>query len=180
MRVKEIISLIKGIQPVSGDELAWWCLEWGLEVKRAGRGGFREVYRIVEADLVVKFPRSSTDNSRLSKYIGHSRVEYQRCYDIKHQYKWYLLRRYVPKIYHYNPDTGVIIMHYYERVGETPKVLRDIKWIKKLLDLVCTHNGLNKDNLNWSDDIEINNIGQDKNGNYKFLDMGFFEVEDDL
>jgi hypothetical protein len=71
-------------------------------------------------------------------------------------------------------------MHYYERVGETPKALRDIKWMQKLLDLVCTHNGLNKDNLNWSEDIEINNIGQDKNGNYKFLDMGFFEVEDDL
>jgi hypothetical protein len=170
MREKEIISLIKGIQPVSVDA------RWDFEVKLVGAGEFRKVYRIVGTDLVVKFPRIT----RSSKNIGHSRVEYKRCYDIRHQSKWYLLRRYVPKIYHYNPDTGVIIMHYYERVGETPKALRDIKWMQKLLDLVCTHNGLNKDNLNWSEDIEINNIGQDKNGNYKFLDMGFFEVEDDL
>ena len=149
-----------------------------LKLKFIGDGAFRKVYRIVGTEFVVKFP--SCRSNDIDK--EHSRIEYQRCYDIMHQERWYLLRRYTPKVYYYNPKTGVLLMHYYEPVAKdtqedtpyvTPSVNRDVEWIQRLVELVCR-----EDDFGWWGDISPKNLGVDKNGGYRFIDMGLFEEYD--
>ena len=174
MKVKDIVAMFKKHNPLTVRQVEKHA---GMKLEELGSGEFRKAFRIVGTDLVVKFPLATDD-------IEHSRVEYQRCHDIMRQPKWYLLRKYIPKVYHFNPNTGVLIMHYYEPVIEaTPKIMRDITWIQKLVDMVCRDNGIvgfGEEELNWVTDIGLDNLGVTPDGNYKFIDMGFFEVEDDL
>jgi hypothetical protein len=173
-----ITKLLKKFKPATTIEFARLT---GYTLDELGEGEFRLVYRIHGTNLVLKFPKAPA-------YIEHSRVEAQRCYDIMHQKKWYLLRRYVPKVYHYEPRTGVILMKYYdvvtEEMGNSRKVWRDILWIQALVGTVCVANGLNDnvrsaEELDWVSDIGVLNLGVTPTG-YKFLDMGLFEIEDDL
>jgi hypothetical protein len=75
----------------------------GFRLKRIGGGVFRGVYRIKSFPLVVKFPRDEP-------YDRHSRAEMRK---IKKLSEFPFLRRYLPKVYYYDPKNGVIVMELY-------------------------------------------------------------------
>jgi hypothetical protein len=154
----------------------------GYTLQEIGMGEFRVAYLINGTDLVIKVPLIEDG---IEENIRHARTEYRRWHDIMHHRKWFLLRKYMPAIHYYCEQEGVILMQHYPEAPDTATVRRDIKWIRRLVDVVTRFNGIHdnyedQEEFDWISDIAITNIGIDKTGQYKFLDMGLFETEDDI
>jgi len=80
----------------------------GFRLKRIGGGVFREVYRIKSFPLVVKFPCDEPSDR-------HSRAEMRK---IKKLSEFPFLRKYLPRVYYYDPKSGVIVMELYSRFSD--------------------------------------------------------------
>ena len=74
-----------------------------LPLRFIGAGVFREAYRIVGFDLVVKFPQGSYGQK-------HNVTEARR---IARLSRFRYLRKHLPKIHYLDPK-GVMVMRYYE------------------------------------------------------------------
>jgi len=83
----------------------------GLQLTFLGRGVFREVCKVRNCDLVVKFP---LDDKLGDSDEGkeHSLAEIRR---VRRLNKFRVMRRHLPKIYYYDKDSGVLVMHYYPK-----------------------------------------------------------------
>jgi hypothetical protein len=83
-----------------------------MKLRFLGKGLFREGFKVVNSDVVVKFPLefSMNDDDPTEGRI-HSKQEIRRLKRLK---KEGTLKRYLPEIFYYNTKTGVIAMRYYE------------------------------------------------------------------
>lgn len=175
IRIKDVVNVVKHTKPRTA---AQFSIATGLALEYLGCGMYRKVYRILNSNLVIKFAGRSRECRK------HSKTEANRIYEIMHRKKWRLLRRYMPKLYYFDFETGVTIMKYYVPTDyEDHRVREDTKWIQMLIEAVCSFNhleGHEEGSIDWYSDIAGVNLGTDKDGNYKFLDMGLFETEDDL
>lgn len=181
MKIADIIGKL-GVLKDEFDPKAFSKLNKVLPLNYVGAGEFRSVYQIVGKDLVVKLPKDRDD-------IEHSRIEYQRWHDIMHQRGWFLLRKYMPKIYYFNPKNGVLLMRFYKTafsdvLTAPTKIENDIKWLQHLVATVCRDNcigeSFEENEIDWVSDIGIGNVGVTPKGEYKFIDMGLFEIDEDV
>lgn len=120
-----------------------------------GSGCFREAYEVGLSKVVLKFPQSLDDTF-------HSRLEMKRIAQLK-QHK--SIRPHLPKIYHYEPSTGVILMKKYKPIENEHSSAMWAMWrmIKRLIE------GVSGRRLN---DLGGNNCALDK-GEIILLDLGY-------
>lgn len=78
----------------------------GMRLRLLGVGAYREAYRIVNADVVIKFPRSKTTNEGRK----HSQQEMARIKQLKENT---CLAEFLPEVLYYDKSTGVIAMRHY-------------------------------------------------------------------
>lgn len=89
-----------------------------LEKKSLGDGAFREVFKVKDCPLVVKFPLSEcgyeSDDGIPRDYssgIRHSAIEMKKIVRLR-RFKW--MRRFLPEVYYYDRKHGIIVMRHYE------------------------------------------------------------------
>jgi hypothetical protein len=87
----------------------------GLPVRWLKSGVFRETCRIINCDLVVKFPLGDPDGDGRSsrKYARgrqHTRTEIAR---IKRLLKFKFMEPYIPKVHYHDPKSGTLVMSYH-------------------------------------------------------------------
>lgn len=142
-----------------------------FKLESLGGGLYRQVYRLVGTNLVVKFPGSYPEITK-REILDHAEMEYYWCQKFRRDPRWQAFRRHAPKIHYYDAASGVTLMTYYELAPDEPKLYRDAEWFNKLFDYMCIANG-EPENENRTMDLGYGNIGLKPNGDYVFLDLGY-------
>jgi hypothetical protein len=157
MTLKKIISRMKQYRPISADEFEQMI---GARLDCIGEGCFREVFRIEGINAVIKFPMQAADGNWSTT---HSRREIRRIKQIMCSKKYRHVKRYVPRMHHYDYINGILIMQLLYLVGEVPK--ESVKPIQHMLKdtFPCINN---------MPDAESTNLGYDGRGQIKVLDWG--------
>jgi len=127
---------------------------------------FREVYKVTGLPLVVKFPLCEGDDDEASYRAGkhHSTMEVRK---IEQLWKTRWMRKYLPKIYHHDRETGVLVMHYYLDMDKNGKfeglshLVWELIWRKFNVSLGDIHSGNIRSQLNK------------KGKNLVFIDLGY-------
>lgn len=151
MTIRQIVRILKKFQPQD----VWEARHAGLKLRYVAEGCSREVYRVHNTNVVLKFPKPDIDKGALR----HAREEMAGFRSLRYSH----LRKYLPKIYHFNELTGVIAVKKYKRgwAYHAPDV-------EKLRSRLQEFFGLEEDNTDYSGD----NFGRDCYGNLKILDLG--------
>lgn len=131
-----------------------------------GDGCFRDVYKVREHPLVVKVPHRR--EMPMEKSVEHSRAEVRAIKESSSS-----IRRYVPKIYYFNDETGLVVMQFYKCVWDLtwPLSSRMVKRIEEMEAEIESHYDLTSDD--W--DSHEGNIGVGPNGHPVLIDFGYVE-----
>lgn len=160
--LKKLIKICKD-NKINSD----WDLKCkGVKMTDLGSGSFRNVYKIRGMDIVVKFPN---DNDNLE----HSRQEvdiHKRIMKSKRKFK--AIQPFMPKIYHYNSNTGVVLMEYCKPITAYKKFNKAIETgeIRTMITHLQKH--IDQNSYKWDFDIECGNMGIGKDKKYKVIDLG--------
>ena len=143
----------------------------GFKVRHAGSGAFRDVYILKGTGLVVKIPQDSWST------VDHSQNELKWYVKIMTTKKYKVLKNYMPEIYYYDYENGVILMKEYAQFFND-KRLKDF-W-NKVSSLGEVFNDLFNQLLckkrEWRDFDNSGNIGWDaSNSKLVVLDLGCFD-----
>jgi hypothetical protein len=161
-----VIREIAKYQPETASECRELC---SFKLRKLGKGIYREVYKVVGADLVIKFPLKEEKT-----FKDHSRLEYRACRKVLlAPKKYWAIISFIPEIPHYNPTTGVLIMEYCTPV----KTLASTKQCTKLIAGLVTR----VVDLSWKGyrsglaDMHSGNLGFSKASDHlKIIDLGYF------
>lgn len=171
MRIKEALRVINEEKPKSRKAFK----DLGFELEFLDAGAFRDVYRIKDTQLVVKFPKPESQVCLVGSGKAHSRIEYEWVIDLTHNPRWKPIRKFMPKIYYYDPK-GIVVMKYYRPAECTPEVGVLAQALESLLMVIYDQNDVHNDASDskcW--DLGYSNLGVDSNGQYKIIDLGYFE-----
>jgi len=127
----------------------------GYAMKYIGSGMFRNVYKIIGANLVVKIPIGAKGRRHaLGEWEAYNRV-------LKSKLKYLPLKAHMPTIHGFNRRTGVMVMELYRPSGK-----RDRKAIIKIGDVarVCCGKYC---------DLHVDNVFKDQFGEYRIIDLGY-------
>lgn len=96
----------------------------GIRLKYLGNGAFRDVYKVKDIPLVIKFPlcECSKGYTECTGDCGgpdHSRLEYGVYQKIMENRKYRAIRGFMPKVYYFDDKTGIIAVHYYKEMADT-------------------------------------------------------------
>jgi len=94
-----VIRKIQALKPASAKALR----EAGVRLRLLGTGLYRAGFKVVNCDLVVKFPEKTGGR-------GHAASEMRRLKRLK---KLGVLDKFLPEVLYYDKPTGVIAMRYY-------------------------------------------------------------------
>lgn len=137
-------------------------LDCGFTLKQLsiGMGAFRRVYLIVGTGLVVKVPQQWSPK----RCRRHSVHEVQAIRKVQRAKRGPLveLQTYMPEIYYYRPQTGLIVMKRYKGAGSA-KLHRRCTELSGKVRMAF--------NSDWPD-ISSRNCGIDIDGSLKILDGG--------
>ena len=109
MNTRTAIRRIQKFKPTTPAEFKKAGVPLGRLV---GAGVFREVVRVKDCDLVVKFP---LDDGGYRDGKIHTTVELRKLKKLA-QYPW--MRKYLPKVYYHDPKSGVLVMKFYPEFGD--------------------------------------------------------------
>ena len=145
----------------------------GLKYKVIDQGAYRKVVKLVGLPLVVKFPLTDEKCDKM-----HSWYEFRAVQKIlKYKYKYIILRKYVPKIYYFNKETGVLVGHYYTPLKGTKKEKNLIaNLVSDIVDSTWDGRKINKKTKfrYGTEDMWSANMALNKRGHVKIIDMGYF------
>jgi hypothetical protein len=126
MNVASAVRLIKKHRPKSIEDFTKAGLI--LERKPVGVGIFREVVKVKDLPLVIKFPLSEGTHDpkkgkKLSYRAGkmHSTVEVRKIGELS-KLRW--MRRHLPTIYYHDKKSGVLVMHWYKEFDDDGDAFR--------------------------------------------------------
>jgi hypothetical protein len=173
---KEVLRRFRHHKPKNADEALRNCL---VPLTYLSEGAYRRTYQIGNLPLVIKFPYCSDwyedkpieeRNYALSNGIKHSNTEMRSLRRIlRSKGKYVKLHRYMPKVYHFNPATGAVLMHKYRNPNRTTR-----KFNRMLERIDAEAQAVMK---KWVDVDNPGNIGYDEKGRVVILDLGCFEDE---
>jgi hypothetical protein len=127
MNIRTAIARIRKAKPTTPGEFAQAGVP--LEKKAIGAGTFREVVKVKDCELVVKFPLAEEDDD-YSYGIRHSALEMKKLERLA-QFKW--MHRFLPKVYYYDCGHGIIVMRFYEETGDEEFAVANRKFVHALL-----------------------------------------------
>jgi hypothetical protein len=140
----------------------------GFSLNLIGIGLYRNVYRIVDTDYIVKLPKNADPDG-----IEHAKYEYDAQALIRSQRKYRILWKYMPDVSYYDETAGITLMPYYKPVDIGTKQARQLgcALAGAMLDVFKL---VWKVNPGRSLDIHDGNIGLTKDGMPVMIDMGYF------
>lgn len=163
MHTATVIKRLKRYQPTTAQEILDKC---ELPLQYVGGGAFRDVYHVIGTSVVIKVPRKTDKEHRTEKRIQHSRDEFSIWTRMKNsKRKFRAFAKYLPELIYYNSHTGIIVMRKYEKVRYN-KV--NNSFANELEEMITKVMGT------CDADIHNGNLGFDKRGNIKIIDMGLF------
>ncbi len=172
-KANEIAYKLKLEKPKTVEDLLIRC---GLTLKFIGDGGFREVFKIVGTNLVVKVPLTAMDQAELGHNYGHTpavhaRTEWNYCKKVMRVKKYEFFRPYMPTLHYLVPKTGVTLCDYYKPISYFgAKFNSEIDQIAlSLAKIGVTDGDVGK--------TKKDNYGTDSDGKLKILDLGCFGGE---
>lgn len=157
MTIDEVSKLLMENNPRTANELK----ALGIQVRTLGSGAYRHAYKVLRLPLVIKIPF----NQRMS--LKHAEAEIKAIRQIIRLKKYRKLKKYMPNIYFYNPKTRVIGMEYC-----TTKINPYLSNIELLLNDLLGE--IWPDAATSSVDVHRYNIGFNRNGDIKIIDLGYF------
>lgn len=166
MNVYRAATVIKRLikhQPRTAQEVLDKC---ELPLLYIGGGSFRDAYFVVGTDLVIKIPRWLANKKRYEKNIQHAKDEYfiwRRMRTSRRKYNAF--KKYLPDLLYFNSNTGVIVVRKYEKARYTKANNQLIIELEKAITKI-----MDTDEA----DIHYGNLGVDKDGSVKIIDMGLF------
>ena len=161
-----VIREITKYQPETASECRELC---SFKLRKLGEGIYKEVYKVVGADLVIKFPLKEEKT-----FKDHSRLEYRACRKVLWAHKkHHAIVNFIPEIQHYNPTTGVLVMEYCTPIKKSVHTKRCKKLIAGLVKLLI--DAVWKGHSKGDADMHSDNLGISKvNGQLKIIDLGYF------
>ena len=163
MNQATVIKRIKKKQPLDALDLLDAC---GLPLQLTNWGQFRNVYDVLGTQLVIKVPIQESKASGTRINIQHAREEYAAWKKIKssrHEYR--SLKPYLPDMIYFNSRSGIIVMPKYGPV-RWPRGRGRHRVIEELESRFTSAL-----QVTYAD-IKEDNLGSDKDGNIKVLDLG--------
>lgn len=148
--VKPLIDLIDKKQPKNESQLMRDC-HVGLRYR--GEGTFRVAFEVIDYPLVVKVPLTNCYSD-----LHHANEEWDWIEKVDREPQYRALRKYMPKVYYFDEDCGLMIMRKYEWVRFSSET---VALDKLVLDVTGA----------TGHDIGSNNMGKDDKGNLKILDV---------
>lgn len=148
--VKKLIDRIAAEEPQNESQLMRMT-EVGL--RYLGEGSFRVAFEIIDYPLIVKVPLTSCYSD-----MHHANEEWNWIEKVDRYPQYRALRKYMPKVYYFDEDCGLMIMRKYQRV----KVSLGTAALDRLVLQTTGATG---------HDIGSNNMGKDDKGNLKILDV---------
>lgn len=175
LSVKEVVSRFRQKKPKNAEEALVKC---EVPLTFLQEGAFRRAYQIGRLPLVVKFPYFTSycstieaQQARLEVGINHSAIEIKaRKRVLRSKKRFAPLAKYMPMIYHHNPETGVVLVHKYKVKPYAKRFSGQCRDIEREVIKAMGDNG-----LEGFDCDNPNNIGLDEKGNLVILDLGCFE-----
>ena len=154
VRINELIRKLRSVKSAELEDFE--KADIGLEP--LDQGAFRQVYTAIGLPVVVKIPL----NDRSCLY--HARREIRRLKQVRRSSLYRVLKRYLPKVYYADKQSGIIVMRFYGK-----RSLKGNVWAyqDEILD-VLFHDAFGG---RWSDYC-ANNFGVDSRGQLKVLDLG--------
>ena len=156
MTTLQALRLIRSHRPVTFAAFK----KLGFKFQFIEAGVFREVSRIRDTDLVVKFPLMEGERD-YSEGIQHSRSEMRR---IRRLSKVKELKPYLPRVHYYDSKHGIIVMKWYDNTDDFGKAELLGKLVKKLIRKIS---GV------VMSDIHEGNIRKKANNSLAFVDLGY-------
>lgn len=131
MTKAQALRIIRRTKPTTPEEFR----EIGLHVTFIGNGVFREVCKIDGQRLIAKFPiADDPEGEDFSSGRKHARDEMKR---ITALLKFKVLRPHLPKIRYYDPESGVIVMDWYEKfISDDDKLMSLGTVMRKLIKVI--------------------------------------------
>ena len=102
--IKRIVQRIRALKPRTVEE----ARAAGFKMRKLGEGMYRRVYKVKNYDIVFKFPGATAETKTGGR--KHAAQEMNR---LKRLRRCEALHRFLPEIYYYDKDSGVIAMKYY-------------------------------------------------------------------
>lgn len=165
LTLSRIIHSLERNRPNSAQKLLDAC---NFPLKHIGGGAFRDVYQIIGTDILVKIPRFGLDSTEPTlTNLEHSREEFKAWKKIRRSKskKWSHLKEHLPEFLYHDWNTGVTLVRKYSPVRYSRAVAN---WCADMENSVT-------DMFNTlSADLHYANLGRDKNGTFRFIDLGLF------
>lgn len=163
MRPKRAVELLQKYHPTTVREVLRWC---GFPLHFVQSGGYRDVYKILESDLVLKIPKVDCQDEGETGFM-HALHEYHSLKRIlRYKKKYEHLQPYMPEFFFFDNRTGISLMREYKVI---PFQYGDNTLHAKMEKLVSAVTG-----VQCPDVYQYGNLGRDKKGNVKLLDLGRF------
>lgn len=156
LTISEVVKRMKRHKPKNAKACIALCK---LNLVHVGSGCAREVYRVGNLPVVIKFSKEMIDR-RSQAWKEH--CAYQK---IMRSPSLSKLRTLMPRIYYYSYKTGNAVVRYYQPASceATDKVHK------------CVHKALkNTKALLYAGDLHQDNTGMTKCGRPKIIDLGLF------
>jgi hypothetical protein len=169
LKADKISRRLKLEQPKTVEDLLIKC---GLSLKYIESGGFRDVYKINGADLVVKLPIDSPELQRESHnaYV-HTDIEWDYRRMVMRLKKYEFFRPYMPVLHCRLKQTGVVLGDYYR-----PLSYNNHKFDGEIDQIIGHLVGIGVLDGDVGPDKK-DNYGIDRAGNLRILDLGCFGGE---
>jgi 5-methylthioribose kinase len=141
-------------------------------VRKCGQGAFRRVYAVRNLDVVIKIPYACTNWWRScapapSEGVKHARLEYKAWLRVMTMGRYRALKRYMPDIWYYDSRSGIVIMERYRKARASFFVTHIGCFIENIIEDLF--------NLKWELDLGADNLGIDRYGNFRLIDLGLIE-----
>lgn len=157
MKISQLVDLLKQFRPATEEEFGEDIPNVNLIPLGVGRGCFRDVFGLGKMKAVIKFPHDNLG-------IKHARNEMKAVRNIQQKRKSTMrhLWRYVPRVYFFDDETGVIVM---ELLHSTGKITLDHggNIIAQMFEDTFHPRG---------HDACGDNLGKNSRGQIKLLDLG--------
>lgn len=157
----QLATLLNNEKPKSLKDFA----SIGLKLYHIGNGAYRTVYKIKDSNFVIKIPKRKSDRA-------HAAGEMQTINIIlKAKRKHKVLKKYMPNVLYYDKYSGIIVMEQY-KIKSYKESHAIVRCLMDIIDIKWSFSASAEDA-----DVHSANIGFDKKGNPKFIDMGYFVEE---
>lgn len=151
MTTKSALRILKEHKPTRRDQI-----EKLLPIKYISKGSYRTAFKITDTDLIIKIEDAGQTEHTERELTVLATLRTKRH-----------LLKHLPQILY--SSMGVVAMPVYKRVEDTDELAEKIYKLTREVSEAGVYAG----------DLHVHNVMQDKCGNLRIIDMGFFSIREE-